>query len=400
MLQGEGRAARRRRARRGGARGDRALAGAAARRERRLERRRGGRADRARSSANDLELVEQPCATLPELAEVRRRVSTPIAADESITGPDDVRAAAAAGACDAVNVKLASCGGVGRARAAIRARGRRRAWRPFLSSTFDGPWGISAALQLARRGDLPARVRAGDARAVRLAARRAAAAAARRPDAGAAAGPGWASWPPTTTCSPRCSSRKRPSSAATASGCSSCGACPAPGIVRDGAARQQRRHPRGRPRRTSRRARRRCTAPASSSAGSRVPDRRASRPGPRCAAAPRARRVVRRAGRALRRDELRAAGVANTGWRSQRSTTASIGERSIQSASSSSAARARRPGRRCPALTPTSTSARHRVRLGRARRAARAGRPSSSRPARRRARRPARRRLVEQTRCG
>jgi o-succinylbenzoate synthase len=97
---------------------------------------------------NDIELVEQPCATLPELAEVRRRISTPIAADESITGPDDVRAAAAAGACDAVNVKLASCGGVGRARAAIRAAGE-AGMAAYLSSTFDGPWGISAALQLA-----------------------------------------------------------------------------------------------------------------------------------------------------------------------------------------------------------------------------------------------------------
>ena len=59
-----------------------------------------------------------------------------------------MRAAAAAGACDAVNVKLASCGGVG-------ARGTRSATAgdtgiaAFLSSTFDGPWGISAALQLA-----------------------------------------------------------------------------------------------------------------------------------------------------------------------------------------------------------------------------------------------------------
>ena len=97
---------------------------------------------------NDIELVEQPCATLPELAEVRQRVSTPIAADESITGPDDVRAAAAARACDAVNVKLASCGGVERARAAIHTAGD-SGIAAYLSSTFDGPWGISAALQLA-----------------------------------------------------------------------------------------------------------------------------------------------------------------------------------------------------------------------------------------------------------
>lgn len=96
----------------------------------------------------DLELVEQPCATLPELAEVRPRVTTPIAADESITGPDDVRAAVAAEACHAVNVKLASCGGVRRAREAIRTAGD-AGLAAYLSSTLDGPWGISAALQLA-----------------------------------------------------------------------------------------------------------------------------------------------------------------------------------------------------------------------------------------------------------
>ena len=98
--------------------------------------------------ANDLELVEQPCATLQELAEVRQRVATPIAADESITGPDDVRAAVAEGACDAVNVKLASCGGVQRAREAVRTASE-SGMAAYLSSTFDGPWGISAALQLA-----------------------------------------------------------------------------------------------------------------------------------------------------------------------------------------------------------------------------------------------------------
>jgi len=98
--------------------------------------------------AADLELVEQPCATLPELAQVRKQVSTPIAADESITGPDDVRTAVAERACDAVNVKLASCGGVARARETIRTAGE-AGIAAYLSSTFDGPWGISAALQLA-----------------------------------------------------------------------------------------------------------------------------------------------------------------------------------------------------------------------------------------------------------
>ena len=47
-----------------------------------------------------------------------------------------------------MNVKLASCGGVERARATIRTAGE-SGIAAYLSSTFDGPWGISAALQLA-----------------------------------------------------------------------------------------------------------------------------------------------------------------------------------------------------------------------------------------------------------
>jgi L-Ala-D/L-Glu epimerase len=96
----------------------------------------------------DLQLVEQPCATLEELAEVRPRVAAPIAADESVRTLADVRAAAESRACDAVNVKLAGSGGFGAAREALR-EAERRGLRAFLSSTLDGPWGIAAALQLA-----------------------------------------------------------------------------------------------------------------------------------------------------------------------------------------------------------------------------------------------------------
>ncbi|MEJ7789243.1 MAG: enolase C-terminal domain-like protein [Thermoleophilaceae bacterium] len=103
---------------------------------------------------HDLELVEQPCATLEEMAEVRPRVKVPLAADESITGPADVRAAAKLAACDAVNVKLSSSGGFFPARDALRAASESglAAW---LSSTLDGPWGIAAALQLAAGQHLP-----------------------------------------------------------------------------------------------------------------------------------------------------------------------------------------------------------------------------------------------------
>jgi o-succinylbenzoate synthase len=96
----------------------------------------------------DLQFVEQPCKTLEELAEVRRRVSVPIAADESVASVEDVRLAAEAGACDVVNIKLAASGGFESAREALHAAGE-LGIEPFLSSTLDGPWGIAAALQLA-----------------------------------------------------------------------------------------------------------------------------------------------------------------------------------------------------------------------------------------------------------
>ena len=99
-------------------------------------------------SEHDLELVEQPCATLAEMAEVRRGVTIPIAADEPIRSVDDVRAAASAGACDAVSLKLATCGGVRATRDAIRAA-REEGLEPVLTSTLDGPWGIAAALHVA-----------------------------------------------------------------------------------------------------------------------------------------------------------------------------------------------------------------------------------------------------------
>ncbi|HKN93819.1 MAG TPA: enolase C-terminal domain-like protein, partial [Thermoleophilaceae bacterium] len=96
----------------------------------------------------DLQFVEQPCRTLEELAEVRARVSAPIAADESVAGVDDVARAAELEACDVVNIKLAHSGGFGAAREALR-RAAELGIEPFLSSTLDGPWGIAAALQLA-----------------------------------------------------------------------------------------------------------------------------------------------------------------------------------------------------------------------------------------------------------
>lgn len=64
-----------------------------------------------------LEYAEQPCATLDEMARLRRRVTVPLAADESVRRAADPLRVRAAGAADIVVVKVQPLGGV---RAALR----------------------------------------------------------------------------------------------------------------------------------------------------------------------------------------------------------------------------------------------------------------------------------------
>lgn len=67
----------------------------------------------ALSANGPLEYLEQPCRTVAELAEVRRRVNgVPIAADESIRKADDPLAVVRAGAADFAVLKVAPLGGV------------------------------------------------------------------------------------------------------------------------------------------------------------------------------------------------------------------------------------------------------------------------------------------------
>ncbi|WP_395308337.1 o-succinylbenzoate synthase [Mycobacterium sp. AMU20-3851] len=61
-----------------------------------------------------LEYLEQPCATVEELATLRRQIATPIAADESIRKADDPLRVAALRAADVAVVKVAPLGGVRR----------------------------------------------------------------------------------------------------------------------------------------------------------------------------------------------------------------------------------------------------------------------------------------------
>ncbi|GJF12321.1 o-succinylbenzoate synthase [Mycolicibacterium cyprinidarum] len=69
-------------------------------------------AARALTADGPLEYLEQPCKTVPELAEVRRRVEVPIAADESIRKAEDPLLVVRSGAADIAVLKVAPLGGV------------------------------------------------------------------------------------------------------------------------------------------------------------------------------------------------------------------------------------------------------------------------------------------------
>lgn len=98
-----------------------------------------------RLSAFGLEYAEQPCATLDELARLRRLVDVPLAADESIRKAADPLAVRAAGAADIVVLKVAPLGGV---RAALRiAAGC--GLPVVVSSAVESSVGLAAGIALA-----------------------------------------------------------------------------------------------------------------------------------------------------------------------------------------------------------------------------------------------------------
>ena len=92
-----------------------------------------------------LEYAEQPCATLDELARLRRRVDLPIAADESIRKAEDPLKVRAAGAADIVMVKVQPLGGV---RAALRVA-EACGLPVVVSSAVDTSVGLAAGVALA-----------------------------------------------------------------------------------------------------------------------------------------------------------------------------------------------------------------------------------------------------------
>ena len=96
----------------------------------------------------DLEYVEQPCATVEELAEIRTRVSymgVPIAADESVRKAADPLAVARAGAADLLVIKAQPLGGVAAAARIVAAAGL----PAVVSSALDTSIGLSMGLHLA-----------------------------------------------------------------------------------------------------------------------------------------------------------------------------------------------------------------------------------------------------------
>lgn len=100
-------------------------------------------------AAGGLEYVEQPCATIDELAQVRRKVTTRIAADESIRRADDPMKVAVAEAADVAVIKCTPLGGVRRALRVAEACGL----PVVVSSAVETSVGLSAGLALA--GALP-----------------------------------------------------------------------------------------------------------------------------------------------------------------------------------------------------------------------------------------------------
>jgi o-succinylbenzoate synthase len=96
----------------------------------------------------DLEYVEQPCASVDELAELRERIAhlgIPVAADESVRKAEDPLAVARAGAADILVIKAQPLGGVRRALAIVAEAGL----PAVVSSALDTSIGLSMGAALA-----------------------------------------------------------------------------------------------------------------------------------------------------------------------------------------------------------------------------------------------------------
>jgi len=93
----------------------------------------------------DLEYVEQPVATVEDMAALRRKIDVPIAADESIRRSDDPARVARLGAADIMVLKVQPLGGV---RPALRIA-EEVGLPAVVSSALETSVGIAAGLALA-----------------------------------------------------------------------------------------------------------------------------------------------------------------------------------------------------------------------------------------------------------
>lgn len=92
----------------------------------------------------EVELAEQPVATLAEAAEVTASTSIPIAGDESVESKADAERAREMNACAITGIKLSKVGGP---EAALEIA---EVLPAYVSSALDGPVGIAAAAQVAQ----------------------------------------------------------------------------------------------------------------------------------------------------------------------------------------------------------------------------------------------------------
>lgn len=99
----------------------------------------------ARMARFDLELVEQPVASLEDLAAVRRRVTVPVAADECVRHLDDALRLAAFDAADVLVVKVQPLGGMA-ATLEVAAAARVPV---IVSSMYETSVGLAVGLALA-----------------------------------------------------------------------------------------------------------------------------------------------------------------------------------------------------------------------------------------------------------
>ena len=92
----------------------------------------------------EIELAEQPVATLDEMARLSEATSIPLAADESVSSLGDAEQAKRKRACAYTGIKLSKVGGPEAALAIVDVL------PAYITSALDGPVGIAAAARVAQ----------------------------------------------------------------------------------------------------------------------------------------------------------------------------------------------------------------------------------------------------------